>query len=82
MAPTYSYLNTETGEEWEEIRPMSNRLDGVDGVKIVQTLRPSKGGYLNHEKAEKLKKLDHFHRDVLGPKCEQWRPDRKFTTSF
>lgn len=69
--PEYNYRNNETGEEWTETRQMSARLDGVDGVKVVQLVsRPST---LRRERAEGLSAHDKFQRDVLAPACETWR---------
>ena len=73
--PLYSYKNTETGEEWEEWRTISRRKDGVDGVKIIQTLKanPSKLTAANHAALQRHRAHDKFQRDTLAPICETWR---------
>lgn len=70
--PTYKYRDTETGREWEEFRTMSQRLDGVDGEKIIQVPGMT-GSPMNQEAAQRHADHDRFQRDTLAPMCETWR---------
>lgn len=72
--PSYNYKNLETGETWTETRSMANRLDGVDGVRVVQM--PSRPADTKTELHAKSRALGKFQRDTLGPICDNWRPDR------
>lgn len=62
--PTYRYRNIQTGEEWEEIRKVDERLDGVDGVSVEMVLStPRLRDYtLLHHKGQ------DFYDKVIQPK--------------
>lgn len=68
--PTYTYRNTETGEEWTEVRSLSTRLDGVDGKRIIQVLcAPKTRDYsFDHKRQERFneKVLDPIRKKIPG----------------
>jgi len=66
--PMYSYMNTETNEEWSEIRSMDEADDGVDGVKIIRVL--SAPNIFPSEPAEGLKRGADFQKNIMEPKLK------------
>jgi hypothetical protein len=62
--PTYTYRNTETGEEWTEIRKISESKDGIDGVKIIQVI----GTPRMTDPSLSTKRAQDFYDKVIAPK--------------
>lgn len=63
--PWYRYLNTETGEEFEEFRTISAMEDGVDGVKIQLLMN---GCPSIADRSLSTKKGQDFYDKVIAPK--------------
>lgn len=61
--PIYTYRNTETGEEWSDIRKYEDRYDGVDGEKIVLLLPLTRR--TDPDVSDK-RRMD-FHKKVIEP---------------
>lgn len=70
--PLYSYENTETGETWTEFRTMAQRLDGVDGKKIILCLTTPK----QTDPSLSTKRAQDFSDKVLQP-MKKWHPGIK-----
>jgi len=70
--PTYNYENTETGETWSEYRNMDQRLDGVDGKKIILVLSAPK----QTDPSLSTKKAQDFYDKVIAPK-KRYHPGLK-----
>lgn len=70
--PTYSYRNTETGDEWTEIRKIDERLDGVDGKKIILMISAPKQA----DPTLSTSRGQDFYDKVIAPK-KRYYPDLK-----
>lgn len=62
--PLYRYENTETGETWEEMRLVKDRLDGVDGKKIILCLSMPR----QTDPSLSTSRGQDFYDKVLAPK--------------
>lgn len=71
--PFYRYLNTETGEEWEDFRPISRMEDGVDGIKIKLLIN---GCPPIADRSLSTKKGQDFYDKVIAPK-KKYHPGLK-----
>lgn len=70
--PLYTYENLETGETWTEFRKMDDRLNGVDGKKIILCLTAPK----QMDPSLSTKKGQDFYDKVIAPK-KKWHKGLK-----
>lgn len=61
--PTYTYRNTITGEEWSEVRRIEDRLNGVDGRRIILLLSTPHVA----DPSTSTKRRYDFHDKVIEP---------------